>query len=279
MIANSLKTVILLSALAGIIIGIGSLFGTTGLIIGLILAFAINFGSFWYSDKIVLKMHNAKEIKSGRLFNITKELSQKAKLPMPKVYEIQAPYPNAFATGRSPKKATVAATGQLMNLMDDEELKGVIAHELAHIKHRDTLIQTIAVGIVTAIAFVAEMFQWMAIFGFGGNEDNGFGGLIGILALAIIAPIVATIIQLAISRQREFMADKRAALITKNPQGLISALEKLERGHVRPKSATKQAMASMYIYNPFKNMGLVSLFSTHPPTQKRVAALKQIKIR
>lgn len=279
MIANSLKTVILLSALAGIIIGIGALFGTTGLIIGLILAFAINFGSFWYSDKIVLKMHNAKEVKSGRLYDITKELAQKAKLPIPKVYEIQAPYPNAFATGRSPKKAAVAATGQLMNVMNDDELKGVMAHELTHIKHRDTLIQTIAVGIATGIAFIAEMFQWMAIFGFGGDEDNGFGGLIGILALAIIAPIIATIIQLAISRQREFMADKGAALITKNPQGLISALEKLERGHVTPKSPSKQAMASMYIYNPFKNMGLVSLFSTHPPTQKRVQALKQIRIR
>lgn len=278
MIANSIKTVILLAALAGITIGIGALFGTTGILIGLALALIINVGSFWFSDKIVLKMHNAKEVKSGRLFDITKELARIAKLPMPKVYEIQAPYPNAFATGRSPKKAAVAATHQLMNIMNDEELKGVMAHELSHIKHRDTLIQTIAVGIATGIAFIAEMFQWMAIFGFG-DEDNGFGGLIGILALAIIAPIVATIIQLAISRQREFMADKGAALITKNPHGLISALEKLERGHVTAKTPTSQTMASMYIYNPFKNMGLVSLFSTHPPTNKRIQALKKIKIR
>ena len=279
MIANSLKTVVLLAGLAGLCIGIGALFGTTGMIIGLGIALVLNVGSYWFSDKIVLKMHKAKEVKSGRLFDITKDLAQKAKLPMPKVYEIQAPYPNAFATGRNYRHSAVAATGQLMNLMNDEELAGVMAHELSHIKHRDTLIQTIAVGIATGIAFVAEMFQWAAIFGFGNDEDNGFGGLIGILALAIIAPIIATIIQLAISRQREFMADKGAAFITKNPQGLISALEKLERGHITAKTPTSQTMASMYIYNPFKSMGLASLFSTHPPTQKRVAELKKIRIR
>lgn len=279
MIVNTLKTVILLAALAGICIGIGALFGTTGLIIGVALALLINVGSFWFSDKIVLRMHNAKEVTSGRLYDITKKLAQRAKLPMPKVYEIEAPYPNAFATGRSPKKAAVAATKQLMNGMNDEELEGVMAHELSHIKHRDTLIQTIAVGIATAIAFVAEMFQWMAIFGFGSDEDDGYGSLIGVLALAIIAPIVATIIQLAISRQREYMADKGAALITKNPHGLISALQRLEKISRKPQNPTSQAMASMYIYNPFKGSGLASLFSTHPPTEKRIAALKQIRIR
>ena len=279
MVGSTIKTVILLAALAGLCIGIGALFGTTGMIIGLGIAFAINLGSYWYSDKIVLKMHKAKEVTSGRLFDITKDLAQKAKLPMPKVYEISAPYPNAFATGRSPKSAAVAATHQLMNVMNDEELKGVMAHELAHVKNRDTLIQTIAVGIATGIAFIAEMFQWMAIFGFSSDEDNGFGGLIGILALAILAPIVAMIIQLAISRQREFLADKGAALITKNPHGLISALQKLEQTHKVAKTPTSQTMASMYIYNPFKNMGLVSLFSTHPPTEKRIAALKKIRIR
>ena len=279
MIVNTLKTIVLLAALAGICIGVGALFGTTGLIIGIVLAFAINVGSFWFSDKIVLRMHNAKEVKSGRLYDITKELSQRAKLPMPKVYEISANYPNAFATGRSPKKGAVAATHQLIHQMSDEELKGVMAHELAHIKHRDTLIQTIAVGIATAIAFVAEMFQWMAIFGFGGDDENGYGNMIGILALAIITPIVATIIQLAISRQREFMADKGAALITKHPQGLILALQKLEQTHVNSKNPTNQTVASLYIYNPFKRMGLAGLFSTHPPTEKRIEALRQIRIR
>jgi heat shock protein HtpX len=196
---------------------------------------------------------------------------------MPKVYLIQASYPNAFATGRSPKKAAVAATSQLLNSMNDEEVKGVMAHELTHVKNRDTLIQTIAVGIATGIAFVAEMFQWMAIFGFG-DEEGGIGSMIGMLALAIIAPIVAMIIQMAISRQREFMADAGAAKIMGTSSGLISALQKLEQTHVRSTHATSQSMASMYIYNPFKKMALSSLFSTHPPTQKRVEALRQVRV-
>ena len=276
MIANSIKTVVLLTALAVLTIGIGSLFGTTGLIIGLLLAFGINFGSFWFSDKLVLKMHKAKEVKSGKLYDIVKSLVPRAGVPMPKVYMIDANYPNAFATGRSPKKAAVAATSQLLNSMSENEIRGVMAHELAHVKHRDTLIQTIAVGIATTIAFVAEMFQWMAIFGFG-DEEGGIGSMLGILALAIIAPIVAMVIQLAISRQREFMADERAAKITGHPEWLVSALENLERTHVKSTHATSQSMASMYIYNPFSKMALSSLFSTHPPTKRRIDALKKLK--
>lgn len=277
MIANSIKTVVLLTALAVLTIGIGSLFGTTGLIIGLLLAFGINFGSFWFSDKLVLKMHKAKEVKSGKLYDIVKSLVPRAGVPMPKVYMIDANYPNAFATGRSPKKAAVAATSQLLNSMSENEIRGVMAHELAHVKHRDTLIQTIAVGIATTIAFVAEMFQWMAIFGFG-DEEGGIGSMLGILALAIIAPIVAMVIQLAISRQREFMADERAAKITGHPEWLVSALENLERTHVKSTHATSQSMASMYIYNPFSKMALSSLFSTHPPTKRRIEALKKVRV-
>ena len=279
MIGNRIKTVMLLTGLGVLLIGIGSLFGTGGMIIGLLLAFGLNFGSYWFSDKIILRMHNAKEVKSGRLYDITKKLAPKAGVPMPKVYMIEANYPNAFATGRSPKKGAVAATSTLLNMMSDEEVEGVMAHELAHIKHRDTLIQTIAVGIATGIAFIAEMFQWMAIFGFGGDEEGGgIGGLVGIIALAIIAPIVAMIIQMAISRQREFMADRRAAQITGTSRGLISALENLERVHVRSSHPTNQTVASMYIYNPFKKMALSSLFSTHPPTSKRIEALKKVRV-
>ncbi|MFP4402100.1 MAG: zinc metalloprotease HtpX [Candidatus Nanoarchaeia archaeon] len=276
MLGNRIKTVLLLTFLAVLCLGIGSLFGTTGLIIGLLIAFAINFGSFWFSDKIVLKMHKAKEVKSGKLYDITRELANRAKLPMPKVYLIEANYPNAFATGRSPKKAAVAATSHLLNIMSDDEIRGVMAHELTHVKNRDTLIQTIAVGIATGIAFVAEMFQWMAIFGFG-DEEGGIGSMLSMLALAIVAPIVAMIIQMAISRQREFMADAGAAKMTGTSSGLISALEKLEQTHVRSTHATSQSMASMYIYNPFKKMALSGMFSTHPPTQKRIDALRKFK--
>ncbi|MCH8519646.1 MAG: M48 family metalloprotease [Nanoarchaeota archaeon] len=277
MIGNRIKTVMLLTALGVLCIGIGSLFGTTGMIIGLLIAFGLNFGSYWFSDKIILRMHNAKEVKSGRLYDITKKLAPKAGVPMPKVYMIEANYPNAFATGRSPKKGAVAATSTLLHMMSDEEVEGVMAHELAHIKHRDTLIQTIAVGIATGIAFIAEMFQWMAIFGFGRDENDGVGSLIGVIALAIIAPIIAMIIQMAISRQREFMADRRAAQITGTSRGLISALQNLERVHVKSSHPTNQTVASMYIYNPFKKMALSSLFSTHPPTSRRIEALKKFK--
>ena len=166
---------------------------------------------------------------------MVKELAHKAKMPMPKVYTITAPSPNAFATGRSPKHAAVAATESLLSIMSEEEVKGVMAHELSHIKHRDTLIQTIAVGIASAIAMVAEMLQWMAIFGFGGNdEDSGLSGIVGLIALAILTPIIATIIQLAISRQREYMADAGAVRLMKSPMPLINALQKLESAAQRP---------------------------------------------
>jgi len=280
MIGNRIKTTILLASLAGLFMGFGYLIGSkTGLIIGFVIAMAINFGSYWFSDKIVLKMYNAKEVDSShKLYIIVQDLARIAKIPIPKVYIITAPSPNAFATGRSPKHAAVAATESLFQLLSDEEVKGVMAHELSHVKHRDTLVQTIAVGIASAIAMVAEMLQWMAIFGFGNDEDNGIGGIVGLIALAILTPIIATLIQLAISRQREYMADVGAAKIMRTPMPLIHALNKLNsvaRGKSSPISSTTE---SLFIVNPFKSNSVFKLFSTHPSTEDRVKALKKLKI-
>ena len=279
MIANSLKTTFFLTLLAVLFIGIGSAFGgTIGMIIGFGLALLMNGGSFWFSDKIVLKMHKAKEApKDSQLYKIVEELAHKAKLPMPKVYYIQSSSPNAFATGRSPKHAAVAATESLLSILSEDEAKGVMAHELTHVKNRDTLIQAIAVTIASSIAFIAEMLQWAAIFGLGG-DDEGAGSLVGTIAIAILAPIIAMVIQFAISRQREFMADAGAVKLMRTPMPLINALQKLEaaaKGH-HPKN-TRASMESLYIVNPFRGLGLMKLFSTHPPTQARIDAMKKVK--
>lgn len=261
--------------------GVGYLIGSTiGLIIGFAIAMGINFFSFWYSDKIVLKMYKAKEVSTHhKLHHIVKELAHKANLPMPKVYIIQTSSPNAFATGRSPKNAAVAATESLLDILTEEEVKGVMAHELSHIKHRDTLIQTIAVGIASSIAMIAELFQWMIIFGFGGDEDNGIGGLVGMIALLILTPIIATVIQLAISRQREYMADEGAVKIMKDANPLINALQKLE-GSAKGanKHVSRAPTESLFIVNPFKGSGLANLFSTHPTTKSRIERMKKVKI-
>ena len=280
---NRLKTTILIASLAGLFMGFGYLVGSsTGLIIGFIIAMIFNFGSFWFSDKIVLKMYKAKEVsKDHKLYVMVEELARKAKLPMPKVYTITAPSPNAFATGRSPKNAAVAATESLMHLLSEEELKGVMAHELSHVKNRDTLIQTIAVGIAMAIAFAAEMLQWAVIFGFGRDDNDAMGGIVGAIALAILTPIIATIIQLAISRQREYMADAGAVRLMKTPMPLINALQKLEHAatHARPnKHAVAAPTESLFIVNPFRKSALFKLFSTHPATKDRIAAMKSLKI-
>ncbi len=281
MIGNKIKTTLLLGTLVGLFMAFGYLFGNKiGLIIGFSIAMLINFSAFWFSDKIVLKMHKAKEVsKDHKLYTIVHDLARIAKIPMPKVYIIEAASPNAFATGRSPKHAAVAATESLMNLLSEDELKGVMAHELSHVKHRDTLIQTIAVGFAASIAMVAEMFQWMMIFGFGNDEESGVSGIVGAIALAILTPIIATVIQLAISRQREYMADAGAAQMMKTPMPLIGALQKLESmSGKRDVHASKAPLESLYIINPFKSSALFKLFSTHPATHDRIQALKKVKI-
>ena len=283
MINNTIKTTILLTFLAALFILVGgALGGTIGLIIGVTLALAINFGAYWFSDKIVLKMHSAKEVHKGHeLYDMTQELARVMKLPIPKVYLVHTPSPNAFATGRSPKHAAVAASPSLMKMLTREELKAVMAHELSHVKHRDTLIQAIAVTIGASIAFIAEMMQWALIFGLGRDSDDAMGSLVGSIALLILAPIIAVIIQMAISRQREYMADAGAVQVMKTPMPLIHALMKLDefgKQLRRQPKPTKMAADALYISNPFKG-GLMGLFSTHPKTKDRIAAMKKVKIR
>lgn len=279
---NRLKTLILLGALSGLMLGAGLLLGgRSGLTIALVIALVMNFISYFFSSKIVLMMYHAKEVKKNthpKLFAIVSEVAKKAKVPMPKVYIIPTQSPNAFATGRNPKNAVVAATEGILSLLNDEELKGVIAHEMSHIKNRDILIQTIAVTIATAISYVAQMAQWAAIFGGSRDDDNGGSNIFTILALAIITPIVATLIQLAISRSREYLADESAAKILNNGRGLASALHKLENGIAqKPMRGTPQTTSSLFIANPFSMKGMFSLLSTHPPIDERIKKLNAMK--
>jgi len=278
MIKNQIKTVILLGALTGLLLAVGRLVGgAQGLTIGLIFAIVMNFFAYWFSDKIVLMMYRAKEIKekdNPTLFHIVKEVANKAGLPMPKVYIIPSSQSNAFATGRNPEKAAVAVTESIMKLLDKEELKGVIAHEMAHIKNRDTLIQAVAATIAGVISYAAFMARWAAIFG-GRNRDSG--NLFELLALAIITPLIATIIQLAISRSREYIADETGAKTLKNSLGLASALEKLEKdAKQHPMGFGNASTSSLFIVNPFTAKGFLTLLSTHPAMDERVRRLKNL---
>jgi len=277
MIKNQLKTVVLLALLTALLLWIGSFWGTSGIIIGFIFAVLINFGSYWYSDKIVLRMYHAKPVtehQAPRLYKIVREVIQLASLPMPKVYILPTDNPNAFATGRNPNHAAIACTKGILELLNDDELKGVIAHEASHIKNRDILIQTVAATIVGVISYAAMMARWAAIFGgFGGDRDNN--GL-ELIALAILTPIIAAILQLAISRSREFLADETAAKTLHNSFGLANALEKLEQGVKKnPLRFGSKATSCLFIANPFRG-GLLNLLSTHPPMKERIKKLKNM---
>lgn len=280
---NQLKTLALLAALTGVLLWIGSFWGKAGLVIGLIFALVINFGSYFFSDKIVLYMYKAKpatEKEAPKLYRIVKEVVSAANMPMPKVYIIPTPNPNAFATGRNPKHSAVAATEGILELLSESELKGVIAHEIAHIRNRDILIQTIAATIAGVISYVASMAQWGAMFGgFGGDDREGGNSMISLLVLAILAPLIALILQLAISRSREYLADETGAKLIHNSHPLASALEKLERGNkYSPLEFGNQATSSLFIVNPFKASALLTLFSTHPSTDKRIKRLKGMRL-
>lgn len=283
MIKNQVKTVLLLGLLTGLFLFIGALIGgRAGLVIGLIFAGGMNFFSFWFSDKIVLAIYKAKEAnhtEHSQLYNIVKDISIRAKVPMPKVYIINSAHPNAFATGRSPKKAAVAVTTGIVNLLNNHELKGVLAHEMAHVKNRDTLISTISATIAGVISYIAMMARWSAIFGgFGGDRNNS--NIIELLVLAIVAPIMALIIQMAISRSREYLADETGAKILLDSSGLATALEKIEKGiDMRPLKAQSntEATAHLFIENPFRGQGLFKMFSTHPQTKDRVKRLRAMK--
>ena len=276
---NSFKTVIFLGLLTGILLGIGYLFGPYGLIIGFIFALLMNFVSYFYSDKIVLWMYKAKlaeKSKYPELHELVSEIAKLANIPKPKVYIVTSANPNAFATGRNPKHAAVAVTTGIMELLDKEELKGVIAHEISHVKNRDILVATIAATIAGVISFVGAMARWSTILG-GGDDDNG-GGLLGLLVLGIITPIMAFLIQMAISRSREYLADESAAKILKDSKGLSSALKKLESGvKEHPFTNESSAGASLFIVNPFSWKGFMSMLSTHPSTDDRITRLNSMK--
>jgi heat shock protein HtpX len=280
---NNLKTTLLLAALTGILMAIGGLFGgRSGVGLMLLVSLAMNLGSYWFSDKIVLSMYNAREITPEQgpdLFKMVANLAHRANLPMPRVYVIDTDVPNAFATGRSPQYGVVAVTTGIMKTLTYDELSGVVAHELAHIKNRDTLISTIVASIAGVITWIAHMAQWSAMFGMGRNddEDNG-GGIIGTLFTIILAPLAATLIQLGISRSREYLADQAGGTISNNPLALASALEKIDyyaKHQVLPSSTP--STSHLFIINPLSGAGnwAMSLFSTHPTTKERVARLRE----
>ena len=273
---NTFKTGLLLGLLSALLLLIGQLLGgQNGLVVAFVFAVAMNFGSYWFSDKIVLRMYKAAEVGPEHpLHQLTARLAQQAGLPMPKVFVIPDPSPNAFATGRNPDHAAVAATEGILRLLDQREIEGVIAHELAHIKHRDILISSIAATVAATIMMVASMARFAAIFGgFGGRDDRGGGNPIAMLAMAILAPLAATLIQMAISRAREFAADRRAAQIVGSPYGLADALRKIEATARRVPLDANPATAHMFIMKPFAGRGVAALFSTHPPTEQRIKAL------
>ena len=276
---NSLKTVLLLGLLSGILLVIGeSLGGGPGLMTAFGFAVVMNFVSYWFSDKIVLKMYRAQEVgPDHRLSIMTRRLATQAQLPMPKVYVIPDASPNAFATGRNPNHAAVAATEGIMRLLNDQELEGVLAHELAHVKHRDILISSVAATVAAAIMMLARMAQFAAMFGGGRSDDREGSNPIALLATIILAPIAAMLIQAWISRAREFVADAGGARIAGSPHGLINALRKLEMGSKQMPLDANPATAHMFIIKPFSGAGLLSMFSTHPPTEQRIQALMNLR--
>lgn len=279
---QGIKTGLLMAVLAGIFAGVGYLVGSrAGFFAGLAIVLVMNFVSFWFSDKIVLFMYRAKEAdedEDSHLYLVVRSVSERANLPMPKVYIIPSENPNAFATGRSPKHAAVAVTRGIMELLNEKELRGVLAHEMAHIKNRDILISSFAAVLAGTIAYIASMARWAALFGgFGGKDDDSSGNVIGFLVLAILAPILATLIHMAISRSREYLADSTGAKIVHDPNSLADALQKLSAGHKAMRFGNVGS-AHMFIVNPFKASSILSLFSTHPPMEKRVGRLRSMDI-
>ena len=276
---NTLKITFFLTCLTLLMVAMGNAIGGQGgMVIALLLAGGMNFFSYWYSDKIVLKMYKAKEVsenESPTFYRMVKGLAERAGMPMPKVYIIPSESPNAFATGRNPQNAAVAATEGIMRILSADELEGVMAHELAHVQNRDTLISTIAATFAGAIAMLGNMLQWAAIFGGGRDEEEGGGSMLGGLAMAFIAPMAAMLIQMAVSRSREYLADASGAKICGNPLALARALNKLQLASQQvPMSEATPATSHMFIVNPLKGASLAKLFSTHPPMEERIARLQ-----
>lgn len=280
---NYVKTGILLVVLTLMLVWVGSfLGGPRGAAIAFIFALVLNGVSYWYSDKIVLALYKAREVPEAQfyhLYSLVRNLAASAGLPMPRIYMTETKSPNAFATGRNPARAVVCVTKGLLELLDEDELKGVLAHELAHVKNRDTLIMTVTAAIAGAIMLLANMARWAAIFGGYSRDRRGGGNIFSLIAVSIIAPIAALIVQLAISRSREYAADRRGAYFAKDPNGLASALGRLRQAaKARPMREASPQTAHLFIVNPFSAAGLARLFSTHPPVEERVRRLKSMSI-
>ena len=279
---NSLKTVALMAALTALLVWAGNAIGgQSGMFIAFGVAMVMNFGSYWFSDKIVLRMYNAREAterEAPELYSMVRQLAQRAQLPMPKVYLIPGEQPNAFATGRNPEHAAVAATEGIMRMLSREELSGVMGHELAHIKNRDILIGTIAATAAGAISMLANMAQWAMIFGGGRSDDDEGGNPIAGLLMIILAPLAAMLIQMAISRSREYIADADGARIAGNPRYLSNALRKLHHAAQQIPLHASPATAHMFIVSPLSGGGIASLFSTHPPMEKRIEKLESMHL-
>ena len=279
---NRLKTTLLLSLLTVLMVLMGSAIGgQSGMVIAFLMALAMNFFSYWFSDKIVLKMYGAREVGEHdhpAYYGMVRRLATQAGLPMPRVYIIPSESPNAFATGRNPNHAAVAATEGILRILSPEELEGVMAHELAHVQNRDILVGTIAATFAGAISMLGSMLQWGAILGAGRSDDEeGAGSLAGSLVMAFIAPLAAMLIQMAVSRSREYLADETGARICGQPLALANALRKLHNAsHAIPMQEARPASAHMFIVNPLTGGSLLKLFSTHPPMEERVARLEAL---
>ncbi len=277
---NTAKTFLLMGVLTVLLVLAGSLLGGRGgMMIAFLFAIVMNFGSYWFSDKIVLRMYHGRELSqadSPALFQMVQELAGRAGLPMPRLYLIDGDQPNAFATGRDPAHAAVAVTGGILKTLPPDQLRGVLSHELAHVKHRDILIGTVAATMAGAISMIANMAQWALIFGGGGGRSNDRqgGSPLGGLLMLIVAPIAAMLVQMAISRSREFEADAGGAQISGNPLSLASALRTLEKTTAEIPMEASPATAHMFIVNPLSGRGLTRLFSTHPPIEERIARLE-----
>lgn len=277
--SNSIKTVLLLGLLTGLILVVGELFGgPQGMMIAFVFAVLLNFGSYWFSDKIVLAMYRARpvtEAEAPDLYSIVHNVALRAGMPMPRVYIIPTDTPNAFATGRNPEHAVVAVTEGILRLMNREELEGVLAHEVSHVKNRDILISSVAATLAGVIMMLAHMARWAAFFGgVGGRDRDDNGGIVGLLLTAILAPIAAMLIQMAISRSREYQADASGAQAIGNPLGLASALAKLSRANEIAPMDVRPETAHLFIVNPLSGRSLANLFSTHPPIEERIARLR-----
>ncbi len=280
--SNTFKTAVLLGTLTALLVLFGgAVGGRGGMVIAFVFALVMNLASYWFSDKIVLAMYRAKPLEEAEapvVHRIVRGLAQRAGLPMPRLYLIPTDTPNAFATGRSPERAVVAVTEGILRLMDEEELEGVLAHELSHVRNRDILISTVAATLAGAVMMLANMARWAAIFGSSRDDEEGGGNPFALIFMAILAPIAALLIQMAVSRAREFQADASGARLTRKPWGLAKALEKLHQASQVVPMQANPATAHLFIVNPLSGRSLLSWFATHPPIEERVERLRQMRV-